>query len=402
MTDRDVIRIEDEKTIQVYAKRDLILQRGSKALVWDSKGREYIDCTGSYGTSLIGYCHPRVVDAIKVQAQTLSSCHGFAYNQARSGLIDRLLKIAPKGVDRLFLSNSGSEAVETALKIARRYSGKQEVVAMVGGYHGKTFGALSATWNKKYREPFQPLLSGFIHIPYGRVEKLEEVITKNTAAIILEPIQGENGVRVPPEGYLKEVRKICDTHDSLLILDEIQTGLGRTGKMFACEYENVQPDILCCAKGLAGGLPIGVTLGRDDIMQSIKRSEHSSTYSGNPIVAAAASATIDVIIQEKLTERASELGRYIFDVCHKIFGQQKKIREVRGRGLMIGIDSRFDVLNVILSAMSQGILVLDAGRTVIRLLPPLVISKDQIDRVLNVLRDIFEDKGLDSESNQNV
>ncbi|MBS7626956.1 aspartate aminotransferase family protein, partial [Candidatus Bathyarchaeota archaeon] len=318
---------------------------------------------------------------------------GSLYNDSRSRLLDKLAEISPKNLQRFFLSNSGAEAVECAIKLARRYTGKKEIIAMMGGYHGKTLGALSATWDKKYRAPFLPLLPEFKHVPYGDAAKLREAITENTAAIIVEPIQGEGGIRVPPEGYLQEVREICDEKGILMIADEIQTGFGRTGKIFACEHWQIVPDILCLAKAVAGGLPLGVTMAKEDIMLSFKVGEHSTTFGGNPLVCSAAYAAIEVLLEERLTERAKELGRFFIGELKNLKSKYRTIRDVRGLGLMVGVESRFDVLKILQNLLSNGVLALDAGRNIVRFLPPLVISREQLSTVVEVFeRALAEDE----------
>lgn len=389
---------ENRFTAQVYAKRPIVISKGQGATLWDIEGKEFIDCTGSYGQCVIGYGHPKIVKAIEEQAGKLSSCHGYAFNEVRAKLAEKIVKISPKGLDKVFLSNSGAEAVECALKTARKHTGKKETIAMVGAYHGKTMGALSATWNNKYREPFQPLLPGFKHVPYGNTARVKEAITDKTNSLIVEPIQGENGVRIPPMDYLKELREICDEKGILLIFDEIQTGFGRTGKIFACEHWKIAPDIMCLAKGVAGGLPIGVTIAKDEIMSSLGMGEHTSTYGGNPITAAAATAAIDVLLDEDLSTRASELGKRFLSELKDIEQGFKIVREARGLGLMLALEFRFGVRDIIMEAMNRGVLVLDAGRTIIRFLPPLVIKKEQLDQAATVLREIVEGKELERES----
>lgn len=389
---------ENRFTAQVYAKRPIVISKGQGATLWDIEGKEFIDCTGSYGQCVIGYGHPKIVKAIEEQAVKLSSCHGYAFNEVRAKLAEKIVKISPKGLDKVFLSNSGAEAVECALKTARKHTGKKETIAMVGAYHGKTMGALSATWNNKYREPFQPLLPGFKHVPYGNTARVKEAITDKTNSLIVEPIQGENGVRIPPMDYLKELREICDEKGILLIFDEIQTGFGRTGKIFACEHWKIAPDIMCLAKGVAGGLPIGVTIAKDEVMSSLGMGEHTSTYGGNPITAAAATAAIDVLLDEDLSTRASELGKRFLSELKDIEQGFKIVREARGLGLMLALEFRFGVRDIIMEAMNRGVLVLDAGRTIIRFLPPLVIKKEQLDQAATVLREIVEGKELERES----
>jgi acetylornithine/LysW-gamma-L-lysine aminotransferase len=310
----------------------------------------------------------------------------------RAEFLQKLLSIAPKGLDKAFLSNSGAEAVECAIKLARKFSGKPEIIAMMGAFHGKTMGALSATWDKKYREPFQPLVPEFKHVSPDNLEKVRETITDKTAAVIVEPIRGEGGVRIPPDGFLYGLREICDEKNVLLIFDEVQTGFGRTGKLFACEHWDVIPDVMCLAKPVAGGLPIGVTIAKENVMSSLKVGEHSTTFSGSPLVCAAACAAIDVLLEEKLAERAAALGVYFKGQLENLRSKHRIIREVRGLGLMLGVELRFDVLNIILKAMDRGVLMLDAGRNVLRFLPPLVIEKGEISKVISVLDVILEEE----------
>ena len=385
MNEKEIVDVEEKIMANTFSKRNRVITRGKGALVWDINGNEYIDCTGSYGVCIVGHCHPRVVEAVKRQVETLIACHASFYNDARSELLEKIIGIAPKGLDKVFLSNSGAESVECAIKLARKYSGKPEIIAMVGAFHGKTMGALSATWKKKYRVPFMPLVPGFKHVPPNNLEKVRDAITEKTAAILVEPVRGESGVRVPSDDFLPGLREICDEKDVLLIFDEVQTGFGRTGKVFACEHWNVVPDVLCLAKSLAGGIPMGATFARHDVMSAFQRGEHSSTFSGNPLVCAAASAAIDVLVEERLPERAATLGRYFKGKLEGLQEKYRIVREVRGLGLMLGMELRFDVYNILLGCMDRGVLVLDAGRNVLRFLPPLVIEKEQIDRVVEVL-----------------
>ena len=389
MNEKKIIEIEERIMAQTFAKRNLTLVKGKGALVWDIEDNEYIDCTGSYGVAIVGHCHPKVVNAVKNQVEKLIACHASFYNDTRSELLEKLISIAPKAMERVFLSSSGAESVECALKLARKFTGKTEIIAMMGAFHGKTMGALSATWKQKYRGPFMPLVPGFKHVP-PNLEKVKAAISDKTAAIIVEPIRGEGGVLLPPNDFLPALREICDEKNILLIFDEVQTGFGRTGKVFACEHWNVIPDIMCLAKSIAGGLPMGATFAKEEVMNSFQRGEHSSTFSGNPLICAAASASIDVLIEEKLPERAANLGEYLKNKLTNLAEKHKVIREVRGLGLMIGMETRFDVYNILIGCMEKGVLVLDAGRNVVRFLPPLVIDQKQIDKVVNVLDEVME------------
>jgi len=392
VNEKEIVDVEEKIMANTFSKRDRVITRGKGALVWDINGNEYIDCTGSYGVCIVGHCHPRVVEAVQRQVETLIACHASFYNDVRSELLEKLIRIAPKGLDKVFLSNSGAESVECAIKLARKYSGKPEIIAMVGAFHGKTMGALSATWKKKYRDPFMPLVPGFKHVPPDNLEKVRDAITEKTAAVIVEPVRGEGGVRVPSDDFLPGLREICDEKDVLLIFDEVQTGFGRTGKLFACEHWNVVPDIMCLAKSVAGGIPMGATFARQEVMSAFQRGEHSSTFSGNPLVCAAASAAIDVLVEERLPERAATLGRYFKGKLEGLQEKYRIVREVRGLGLMLGMELRFDVYNILLGCMDRGVLVLDAGRNVVRFLPPLVIEKEQIDRVVEVLDVVMENE----------
>jgi acetylornithine/LysW-gamma-L-lysine aminotransferase len=385
----DIINFENRLMANVFAKRPLVITRGKGALLWDINGKEYVDCMGSYGVALLGHSHPKIVEALCSQAETLISCHASLYNNKRTEFLQKLVSITPKGLNKVFLSNSGAESVECAIKLARKYMGKPEIIAVMGAFHGKTMGALSATWDKKYREPFQPLVPEFKHVPPDNLDKLAAAITEKTAAVLIEPIRGEGGVRVPPDDYLPGVRKICDEKDVLLVLDEVQTSFGRTGKLFACEHWDVTPDAMCLAKPFAGGLPIGITVAKEHVMSAFKLGEHSSTFSGSPIVCAASCAAINVLIEEKLAERAVAVGAYFKGKLEELKVKHKIVKEVRGLGLMLGMELRYDVRNIIIKAMDRGVLVLDAGRNVLRFLPPLIIEKEQIDKTTAVLEEVI-------------
>jgi len=385
MNAEEIMETEQTLMANVYAKKPLVIVRGNGALVWDANDRQYIDCTSSYGVSFLGHCNPAIVAAIEEQTRRLITCHGSFYNDIRSELVKKIVEVLPRGLDRVFLCNSGAEAVESALKLARKSTGKPEIIAMMGSFHGKTMGALSATWDKKYREPFEPLVPGFTHVPYGSSERVKQAISEKTAAIIVEPIQGEGGIRLPPTLYLRELREICDDGNVLLIFDEVQTGFGRTGKLFASEHWGVVPDILCLGKAVAGGLPMGITIAKSEVMSTLKVGEHSSTFGGGPVICAASKAAFNLMTGERLWERAAKLGERFKRGLEQLQSSRKIVREVRGLGLMLGVEFRFDVLKIITECMNQGTLVLDAGRNVVRFLPPVVIEPSQIDRAVETL-----------------
>jgi len=386
-----IIQLEEKYMVNVYFRYPVAIVGGSGAILWDAEGKRYIDLMGGYGVAIVGYSHPKVVEALKAQLNRLTICHPSLYNDVRASLLEKLVAIAPRGLNKVYLCNSGAEAIEAAIKMAKKYTGRSKLVSTMGGFHGKTLGALSLTWNPKYREPFKDFLIKDVEfVPYGNLEKAEEVVDENTAAFIVEPIQGESGVRVPPDGYLKGLRDVCDRRGSLLIIDEIQTGLGRTGAMWACQHWNVKPDIMCVAKGLAGGVPMGAVLAREDVGGSLKLGEHTSTFGGNPLACAAASAVIDVIVGEKLPERAERLGETFKRELEKLKQSHSSIREVRGLGLMRAAELKFDVKDVIVKSLESGLITLYSGRNILRFLPPLVIDEGQILEALKILDNVLD------------
>jgi acetylornithine/LysW-gamma-L-lysine aminotransferase len=376
---------EDDFLGHLYQRFPIVIDRGKGAKVWDDAGKEYIDCMAGYGVALVGHCNDRVVEAIKDQIEKLMVCHMSTYNTARSTMLKKLSKVVPSGLDKIFFSNSGAEAVETALKFSRKYSGKPGVISMNGGYHGKTLGALSVTSSEKYRRPFEPLLDHIKFVPYGNARKLIDSIDDKTGAVILEPVQGESGIIVPPPGFIQEVREICSRHSLVLIFDEIQSGFGRTGKMWAAENWNTIPDIVCVAKGIAGGFAMGLTITRPEIMESMKIGEHSSTFAGNPLGCAAASASIDALVLDGLIQNSADTGHYFKDLLVQLKEKHKIVREVRGLGLMLALELRFDVRNILMDGISNGILMLYSGRNIIRLLPPLLIDRELVSKFVTTL-----------------
>jgi acetylornithine/LysW-gamma-L-lysine aminotransferase len=382
-----IIEREQRYTSGLYPKRDVAIVRGSGARLWDDQDTEYIDCVGGHGVAIVGHCNPAVVAAIQRQAETLITCPEVFYNDVRAQLMERLVQLAPEGIQRAFLCSSGAEAIEGALKLARLSTGRPNIVACIKGFHGRTFGALSATWEPHYREPFMPLVPGFSHVPYNNLEALAQVVDDNTAAVILEVVQGEGGVNPGQPEFLLGARALCDRHGALLIVDEVQTGFGRTGKLFACEHTGLRPDLLAVAKGLAGGVPMGAVLIGEQV-RNLKPGLHGSTFGGNPLACAAALATLDYIVEHDLPGQAAAKGAWAMQRLRGI--QARIIREVRGMGLMIGIDLRQRVTPYLQALMAEKVLALPAGTTVLRLLPPLVITQeelatacDAIERVLS-------------------
>jgi [amino-group carrier protein]-gamma-(L-lysyl/L-ornithyl)-L-glutamate aminotransferase len=387
--DFKLILNEDSYLINLYQRFPVTIERAQGATIWDTDGKEYIDCMGGYGVAIIGHCNKDVIDAITLQINKLMVCHMSTYNNSRLQFLSKLKSVAPDNLSKIFFSNSGAESIEAALKFARKFSQKTGVVSMYGGYHGKTIGALSVTYNSKYRKSFSSLLEGVKFVPFGDISSLAEAIDESIGTVIIEPIQGESGIIMPPEGYVKAVREICTEKKLVLIFDEIQTGLGRTGKMWAGENWSAVPDIMCIAKGIASGIPTGVTFVKEEIANCMNLGEHSSTFGGNPISCSAGIATIDTIIKEDLVTKASDTGTYFKKKLIEMKDKHPIIRDVRGLGMMLALESRFDVRNILMDGIKNGLLMLYSGRTVIRLLPPLVMKKEQVSRAIEIMDEIL-------------
>lgn len=375
---RSIAEVEDLYGAGTYHKRKLVIVRGQGARLRSQEGKEYIDCIGGQGAANIGHQNPYVNQALQEQSQKLINCTELFYNDQRAQLLETLARLTPARISRFFFCNSGAESVEGAFKFARLATGRTEIVATMRGYHGKSMGALSATWNKEYREPFEPLVPGFSHVPFDNLEKTCQAITDKTAAFIVEPVQGESGVRPGSREYFQGVEAHCRKTGTLLILDEVQTGFCRTGRMFALEHFGIEPDILCLAKSLGGGVPMGAIGISEAVSAKLFKLAHTSTFGGNPLACAAANAAIRYMEDFQLAQRAQDLGREFMAELRKI--DSSKIREVRGLGLIVGVELKEKAGPYIQQLMERGILVLGAGPTVIRYLPPLVIERDDLKR----------------------
>jgi acetylornithine/LysW-gamma-L-lysine aminotransferase len=385
----DWINLESRHTSGVYPKRPVCIVRGQGARLWDDQERTYIDCVGGHGTANVGHANPVVAAAIAEQARRLVVCPEVFHNDVRARLLATLAEIAPGGLDRAFLCNSGAEAVEAALKFARLATGRPGIVATMRGFHGRTMGALSATWEPKYREPFEPLVPGFSHVPYDNLDRLTAAVNDRTAAVLLEVVQGEGGVRPGSREFLLGAQQLCRERGALLIVDEVQTGFGRTGRMFACEHYGLEPDLMPIAKSLAGGLPMGATLIGPRVGE-LPLLSHGSTFGGNPLACAAALAAIGFIREGHLSERAAALGEYLIGRLQQI--EQPVIREVRGLGLLVGIELKVKVAPMLMALMERGVLALPAGPNVLRLLPPLVIEREDLDQVVEAIGAVLQGK----------
>jgi len=381
----DFYEIETQYGAGVYAKQQLSIVRGQGASLFDADGVEYLDCTSGHGVANLGHAHPKVAAAIAEQASTLITLFESYPNDKRAALMQKMATLVP-GLERVFFCNSGTEAVEAAFKFARISTGRTDIVAAMRAFHGRTFGSLSATFNKKYRQGFAPLVPGFSHVPFNKIEALEEAVTDETAAVILEVVQGEGGVYPTDPEYIQAASRICDEKGALLIIDEIQSGFGRTGKLFAFQHFDITPDLLCCAKSLAGGVPMGaVLIGKK--VQNLTPGTHGTTFGGNPLSCAAGLAALTAIEEEDLAGQAAEKGAYLMDKLRQI--DSPLIREVRGMGLMVGIELKQKVAPYLKALQDYHILALNAGMTVLRFLPPLVISYEQIDRLVVALTDVL-------------
>ncbi|MBI1936955.1 MAG: acetylornithine/succinylornithine family transaminase [Ignavibacteriales bacterium] len=383
---KDYKALTQQYEIDVYPRRDVVLVKGKDARLWDDNGKEYIDLAAGISVANIGHSNEKVVDAISKQAATLITCANTFYNDTKALFLEKLFSVAPANLTRAFLTNSGTEAVEAAIKFARAVTKKTKFIATMKGFHGRTYGALSATYKKEYRDIFEPLVPGFSFAPYNNFEKLSELVDDGTAGIILEPVQGEGGINIGQKEYFQKVRKLCDEKNILLIIDEIQTGFCRTGKMFAIEHLGIEADMMTLAKSIAGGFPMGALLCSDKIQ--IEKGKHGSTFGGNPLACAAGIASIDFMLENKLWEQAEAKGKYFREKLEQ--HTLSKMRELRQIGLMIGIELKDKSHPVIIELLEKGIVTLPAGTTVLRLLPPLVISYEDLDTAIEKLVEVLK------------
>ncbi len=383
---RNYKELIDNYEVAVYPKRDLVIVKGKEATVWDVDGNEFIDCAAGIGVATIGHSNPAVVKAITKQAETLITNASVFYNDTRALFLEKLNQITPPNLKRAFLTNSGTEAMEAAIKFTRVSTGKTDFITTMRGFHGRTMGALSGTHKPEYRKPFEPLIPGFSFVPYNNLEKMEGAITEKTAGIILEVIQGEGGINIPSQEYLEGVRSLCDKHKVLLIIDEIQTGFCRTGKMFAIEHFGIEPDIMTVAKGIAGGFPVGAAICSDKV--KIGFGLHGTTFGGNPLASAAGLAAINFMLDNNLAKESQKKGDYFVSKLN--INELSKVRAIRHKGLMIGIELKEKVQPYLIKLMEEGIIAMPAGKIVLRFLPPAVITYEQLDKIIEVLKKILK------------
>ncbi len=376
--------------IPLHAGRGLTLVRGEGCYLWDDHDRRYLDLMTNYGVNLLGHSHPQVTAAITAQAAMLTNAHQSFDTPARQDFLEVLGALLPPPLSRISFGNSGAEAVEAALKYARVATGRIGIVATHRAYHGRTFGALAATADAKYRDPFAPMLEGFRHVPFDDLDALDQVLDDSVAAVIMEPIQGEGGVRVPADGYLRGIRERCDAHGILLICDEIQTGL-RTGSLFAFTREDIVPDVLCLSKSIANGLPLGVTITTEAVSERVPKGSHGSTFAGNPLVCAAGTATLRFLADQAVHARAARAGVRFQERVRGLGLPQ--VRDVRGRGLMLAVELKKPATPVIKAMQERGVLVLPAGGTVIRFLPSILVEDAQLDEGIDALAEALRQTG---------
>ncbi len=383
MNTKEIIEMDSEYVMHTYGRHNLALVKGKGSEVWDAEGNSYIDCVAGIAVNNVGHANPKVGEAICNQVKKLIHTSNLYYTEEQVTLAKLLVNVSPH--HKAFFCNSGAEANEAAIKLARKHTGKGGIITMENSFHGRTITTITATGQPKYQKGFEPLTPGFSYVPYGDIEAIKDSISPSTAAVLVEPVQGESGVIVPPKGYLKELKDVCIDSDIILIFDEVQTGFGRTGEMFASQTFGVTPDITSLAKAIAGGFPMGAILANNDIAESFMPGDHAATFGGNPLGCAAAKASINYILDKKLLEKSRETGTYFMKKLDLIKKDHDVIKEVRGLGLMIGVELNSECGSIIEELFKEGIIVNCAAGNVLRFVPPLIISKEQIDMVIMAL-----------------
>ncbi|MBD3194182.1 MAG: acetylornithine/succinylornithine family transaminase [Candidatus Lokiarchaeota archaeon] len=388
-----IIEEENFYNSKLFPKKDILFSRGKGALLYDVNGNEYLDCVGGHGVMNIGHSHPKYIEKIQHQVEELLLVPQGYPVEERYKLLKTLAEITPKPLSQTFLSNSGTESIEAAIKLvlaANRDIKNPEIIAFKRSFHGRTLGSLALTYTMKYRKAFISWLSPHVKwASFGDIESVKELVNENTVAVFIEMIQGEGGVYPASESFIKELKELCENGDLILVDDEVQTGFGRTGKMFAYEHYNIIPDVICMAKGIAGGLPMGATISSSELFDKMMIGEHNTTFGGNPLCCAAANAVIDIIRSENLVKNAEKKGKELIKAFKRLAEDEaKRIREVRGIGLMIGIDYRMKIKNLLKKAQEMKLLLLNAGLTTLRLIPPLVIDDQQVDKIIKIIQQL--------------
>jgi acetylornithine/N-succinyldiaminopimelate aminotransferase len=395
MITSDIIKDGQSYLMNTYSRQPLVLVKGRGTKVYDSDGREYLDFVAGVAVNNLGHCHPKVVVALQKQAQRLMHVSNHFHIEAQVNLAKELVKNS--FADKAFFCNSGAEAIEAAIKLSRRYSrdvlkkDRYEIITCFGSFHGRTYGAVSATAQEKFHQGFEPMVPGFRYVPFNNLTAIEDAINERTCAILVEPVQGEGGVNIPAPGYLQALRELCDRHQLLLVLDEIQTGMGRTGRLFAYEHEGVTPDVMALAKGLGSGMPIGVLLATDKAAQAFVPGTHGSTFGGNPLACAAGLASLDALLEDNIiVQNVEALGKHFVKGLESLKSRYAFIKDVRGKGLLIGMELDFEGKEIVTECLKQGFLINCTVNTVLRFMPPLIISEEEIDQLVDALDGILK------------
>ena len=389
MTTQELIATSNKYLANTYARFPMVLVRGRGVRLWDSDGKEYLDCVGGIAVDALGHCHPKMVEAIRAQAETLIHVSNLYHIEPQIRLAQLLCE--QSFADRAFFCNSGAEANEAAIKLARKYakdhwnSDRVDIITMHHAFHGRTLATVTATGNPKYQHGFEPLMPGFKHVPYDNLQAVERAIDSRTCAVLVEPVQGEGGVNVPSADYLPGLRRLCDEAGILLILDEVQSGMGRTGKLFAYQHWGVEPDILTLAKALAGGIPMGAMLAREAVAASFVPGTHASTFGGTPFVSAVAVAVVTTMLEDDLPGNAARVGKYFLDRLQGLQAAYPVIKAVRGKGLILGVEVSVPARGIVAACMERGLLVLTAGDNVVRFVPPLILTEGDADQAVAIL-----------------
>ncbi|MGZ3595883.1 MAG: acetylornithine transaminase [Syntrophales bacterium] len=396
MTTDELMALSDKYIMSTYKRFPIVLVRGSGAKVWDSNGKEYLDFVAGIAVCSLGHSHPKVVEAIKKQVEILTHVSNLYHIEPQILYAQKLMENS--FADKAFFCNSGAEANEAAIKLARKYAhenmgtGKYELITMKDSFHGRTMATVTATGQTKFQVGFAPLLEGFKHVPFDDISALSDAITDRTCGVMLEPIQGEGGVKVPDDKYLSEVRKICNEKGILMILDEIQVGMARTGTLFAYEHYNVEPDIVTLAKAVGNGFPIGVMMATNRVASAFQPGSHASTFGGNPLAMAAALATLETIMKDGILENVRKVGAYFIKRLHELKSKSSIMKEIRGRGLIIGIEISIDGSPIVNACMDRGLLINCTGGSVLRFVPPLTITEKDVDAAVAILGEVISDR----------
>jgi acetylornithine/N-succinyldiaminopimelate aminotransferase len=382
-----VKQLEKKHVVQTYGRAKFVLEKGKGCYVFDKDGKKYLDLVGGIACTPIGHGNKYLALHVFHQAKKLLNVSNLYYTESQVALAEKLAKLS--GLDKCFFCNSGAEANEAAIKLARKYTGKTQIIVMNHGFHGRTFGSLSATWKPKIKKAFKPLLTGFKFVKYNDVKAIEKAITKKTAAVMLEPIQGEAGIIIPDKDYLKKVSALCKKKKVLLILDEVQTGSGRTGEYFCFKHSKIKPDIVTLAKGVANGIPMGVMIASNKAASGFGKSDHASTFGGNSLASSAANATIDFILKKKLMKKAVKVGNYFINELNQLKNNKKSIKEVRGKGLLIAVELNEKSAPIVEKCYKKGIIINVGGEKVLRFVPPLTLKKKHVNQVIKVLEEVL-------------